>query len=109
MSDAKAAIDCINLFNLHVTVMILGKLFIALVKRCGGPSLSFWPRLYLFISNEHDVLQPIDIVNLRVTVIALHNPLTLLIQDHHYCSLSTNQSISQSNNQSFISNTQLQY
>ena len=42
MSDAKAAINCINLFNLYVTV--LGKIIYCIGKALGGPSLSFWPR-----------------------------------------------------------------
>ena len=35
MSDTKAAVYCISLFNLDVKIMVLGKLFIISVKCCG--------------------------------------------------------------------------
>ena len=50
MSDTKAAVCCIRLFNLDVKIMVLGKIIYYI-------SLSFWSR-YISITSEHSGMVP---------------------------------------------------
>ena len=46
MSDTKAAVYCISLFNLDVKIMVLGKIIYYIGKALWCLSLSFWSRFF---------------------------------------------------------------